>query len=50
MNFIKDYMTNTGQIPETEEQKIKHLVLAEVKNRAETNKNRSLVKSFDNCI
>lgn len=49
MNFIKDYMTNTGQMPETE-QKIKHLLLAEVKNRAETNKNRPLVKSFDNCI
>lgn len=31
MNFIKDYMTNAGQVPRTEEQEGKHLFLTKLK-------------------
>lgn len=31
MNFIKDYMTDAGQVPKIEEQEVKHLFLAKLK-------------------
>lgn len=35
MNFIKDYMTNAGQVPKIEEQEAKYLFLAKLKKQSQ---------------